>query len=888
MVQITFTLRYKSFYGENLFIVGDSKELGGGKESAAKAMEYTDNGWRFTLQTSETKFKYSYLLRNQEGQVRKEQTLCRELTLPSGRYTKIQVFDVFEEGQAVPKPLLSTAFTQSIMVHEEKSVEMNGKKLPIVMNVRWANLPTGQELSILGNCSSLGNWSEKEAVRLRCTTYPEFCTVLDANKVYFPLEYKYVITTPGSEKVQTWEDGDNHYLPRPSADTDIVIVNDGRPRLPIQNFRGAGVAVPVFSLRSATSFGVGEFNDLKLLADWAQSTGQKIIQMLPINDTTIYHTWKDSYPYSGISVFALHPMYINIEKLGEVPNKSEYDKIKDELNSQKFVDYEAVLNNKWKFISEIYKRDKEKTFGSKEFKSFYAKNKYWLDAYATFSHLRDHFGTSDFSNWGDDAVYDEKRVSQYCDPKKNKTFDYIGIHFYVQYHLDKQLKEAVEYAHSKGVAMKGDIPIGVNRHSVEVWMNTRLFDCNGQAGAPPDDFSKYGQNWGFPIYNWEEMQKDGYSWWCDRLKKMQEYFDAYRIDHILGFFRIFRIPTDSVWGLLGQFCPALGLTKKEIEEFGIKFSEEMCEPYIHDDYLDEIFGEDTEFVKDTYLRATKDHKYKLKKQVDSQVKIDKLITGNDEKSEKLRKGLKTLTCQVLFVRDMNDSKKFHPRIALYQSYVFKSLSLAEKEIFNKLYNDFFYVRNDEFWRKSALSKLPQLIDSTNMMVCGEDLGMVPGCVHPVMDELNILSLEIQRMPKEFGVEFGELPKVPYMSVCTSSTHDMSTTRQWWEEDHDRTQRFYNNVLHEYGPAPIFCEPWISQRIIEMHLKTGAMWVILPLQDWMGMDGELRNNDVNSERINVPADPDNYWRYRMHITLEELNGATSLNQKIHSLVKYYGR
>ena len=175
-----------------------------------------------------------------------------------------------------------------------------------------------------------------------------------------------------------------------------------------------------------------------------------------------------------------------------------------------------------------------------------------------------------------------------------------------------------------------------------------------------------------------------------------------------------------------------------------------------------------------------------------------------------------------------------------------------------------------------------------MVVCGEDLGMVPDCVHPVMDELQILSLEIQRMPKEYGLEFGNLERMPYMSVGTSSTHDMSTMRQWWEEDREVTQRYYNQVMHEYGPAPLFCEPWICQRIIESHLQSNSMWVILPLQDWMAMDGSLRNNDTFGERINDPANADNYWHYRMHICLEDLIAATPLNQKIYSLVKYYGR
>lgn len=886
MLKITFILRYKSYFGEDLHIKGDIPELGAGDKLGCP-MRYTDNGWVFTLETSAKSFHYSYALTNQQGEVRQEKELFRTFELPSRRYKNVLVYDIFEENYQVPAPLLSSAFTGSIMRHEGGEIELKGRKVPMSFNVVWPNLPAYQEISILGNCPELGNWNNEESTTLKCSTYPEFCGVVDANNLFFPLEYKYVICNNGSSRIELWEDGANHYIPLPPIDADFIVVNDGRPHFPIGDFKGAGTAVPVFSLRTRTSFGVGEFTDLKLLADWAKSTGQRIIQTLPINDTTNLHTWKDSYPYSGISVFALHPMYLNLEEVGEIPERSKYEKLRDKLNAEKAVDYEAVNNAKWEYIKKLFKRDGKQTLESEPFKQFYDKNKHWLDAYAVFCFLRDKFGTTNYEQWDADAVYSPERIAKYCSPT-SKDYKDVAIHFFVQYHLDKQLREAVAYAHSLGVAMKGDIPIGVNRRSVEVWMNTRLFDCNGQAGAPPDFFSKFGQNWGFPIYNWNEMKKDGYSWWCNRLKKMGDYFDAYRIDHILGFFRIFRIPADSEYGLLGQFAPALAMTKSEIRKYHIDLTDDMLEPFIHDDYLEEVFGAKTQYVKDTYLTAIGNHRYKLKKNVSTQKKINEFISSSDLENADVRTGLKILTCQVLFVRDVNDANKFHPRISMEQSFVFKALPAPMKSLFSKLYNDFFFVRNNDFWGKNAMEKLPALINSSNMLVCGEDLGMVPDCVHPVMDELQILSLEIQRMPKDFGLEFGEMSHVPYMSVNTSSTHDMSTMRQWWEENREVTQRFYNNVLHEYGPAPIFCEPWICQRIIENHLRSNAMWVILPLQDWMAIDGDLRNNDTFSERINDPGDADNYWHYRMHINLEDLIAATPLNQKINSLVKYYGR
>ena len=154
-------------------------------------------------------------------------------------------------------------------------------------------------------------------------------------------------------------------------------------------------------------------------------------------------------------------------------------------------------------------------------------------------------------------------------------YPHISIYYFIQFHLHLQLLEATNYARANGVVLKGDIPIGISRNSVEAWTEPHYFNLNGQAGAPPDDFSVNGQNWGFPTYNWEVMEQDDYSWWMKRFRKMSEYFDAYRIDHILGFFRIWEIPMHAVHGLLGQFVPSLPMSREEIESYGLPFREEF-------------------------------------------------------------------------------------------------------------------------------------------------------------------------------------------------------------------------------------------------------------------------------------------------------------------------
>ena len=355
---------------------------------------------------------------------------------------------------------------------------------------------------------------------------------------------------------------------------------------------------------------------------------------------------------------------------------------------------------------------------------------------------------------------------------------------------------------------------------------------DSQAGAPPDAFAVDGQNWGFPTYNWEKMAEDGYKWWKNRLHKMSEYFDAFRIDHILGFFRIWEIPIRYKTGLMGYFNPALPFSGEELRERGF-----------------DIAG--GQYVKPQ--------------------------EGWEE-------------TDVLFIEDPRKKGFYHPRIsAPLSSKAYFALDEWHKERYNELYNDFFYHRNDACWKESALRKLPALLESTGMLACGEDLGMIPACVPETMAELNILSLEIQRMPKDPKVLFANPATYPYLCVCATGTHDMAPLRAWWEEDRGLTDRFYHEMLHHLGDTPYFCEPWVCEQILFQHLQSPAMLCVLPLQDWMSIDADARYpGNPADERINVPAIPRYYWRFRMHCTLEELLGNDKLNKQIRALVLNSGR
>ena len=652
--------------------------------------------------------------------------------------------------------------------------------------------------------------------------------------------------------------------------------------------RIAGCAIPVFSLRSEGSCGMGDFGDLKMLMDWAYETKQKAIQILPINDTTLTGKWTDSYPYNSISIYAFHPMYIDLRQLPPLHNKKAaeaFEKERLKVNSFSMMDYEQSTQLKLDYLHQIYKQEGKKTLASEDFLDFFRRNEEWLRPYAAFCYLRDLYGTPDFNQWPAYRTYQADEIAQLC-TSGHKAYPQIAFYYYLQYLLHVQLLAVSTYARQKGILLKGDIPIGISRTSVEAWVEPHYFHLNGQAGAPPDDFSVNGQNWGFPTYNWEVMEKDNYRWWRRRFSKMAEYFTAYRIDHILGFFRIWEIPDHSVHGLLGQFSPSLPLSVDEIKSFGLHFDPDfMTRPFIDDSVLEKLFGAQSDMVRNTFLEPVAEGRYAMRPEFDTQRKVEAWFGDkHDEESLKLKEGLYTLISDVLFLPDHHDPEKYHPRIAVQHDFVFQQLSSKEQEAFNHLYNHYYYQRHNEFWYQEAMKKLPVLTQSTPMLVCGEDLGMVPECVPWVMKQLQILSLEIQRMPKEMNEEFGHTENYPFLSVCTIGTHDMSTLRGWWEEDPARTERFYHNEMHHMGAIPSPAPGWLCKDIVFNHLKSPSLLCILAWQDWMSIDERLRNPDVEAERINIPAHPRHYWRWRMHLTLEELLKEKELNQTIRELIE----
>jgi 4-alpha-glucanotransferase len=891
---IHFYLRFTTHFGQTIYVSGNNDILGNDDLDKAFPIQYlNDQLWHGSINIDTVKdlntIRYKYILR-EEG---KDETVefgdDRIVELDSTPADEIVFFDTWNYSGEIENVYFTQPF-QEVFLKTPAAIAKIAAKTPKSytheFRVKAPVLNDNEVICLTGGAVALSDWStEKPVLLTKNKTW--WKARLNLSKETFPVAYKYGIYNIKTKKFISFESGPNRTLSGDAAKKKISICHDGFVNHTYKPWKGAGVAIPVFSLRSKNSFGTGEFTDIKLLVDWAKRTGLKLIQVLPLNDTTATHTWKDSYPYAAISAFALHPLFLNLEKTAGPSHAALIKPLKkkqQQLNALDDMDYDSVIKFKLSAIKEIYTAKKEIFKNDTEYFEFFELNRHWLVPYAAFCFLRDKYNTSEFNDWRSNAVYDENAIQRLVSPSQ-KHYDDIAVHYFTQYHLHLQLKEATAYAHKNGIVVKGDIPIGIYRNSVDAWMAPKLYNMDAQAGAPPDDFAVKGQNWGFPTYNWKAMQEDDFTWWRQRFEQMSNYFDAFRIDHILGFFRIWSIPLHAVQGIMGRFEPAIPIHINELFERNIAYEwHRYCKPYITDNILQGLFGEEADHVKEHFLDG-----YELKEAFNTQRKVENYFAAANDSDNPVKFGLFDLISNViLFEQEGTHKQQFHFRIGMEETSSFHDLDAHSQQALKELFVNYFFRRQDDFWEKEAMYKLPGLKRSTNMLICGEDLGMVPHCVPDVMGRLGILSLEIQRMPKKSTTEFFHPNDAPYMSVVTPSTHDMSTIRGWWQEDREKTQRFYNRIMGRYGEAPYFCEPWVNKEIVIEHLYSPAMWSIFQLQDLMGINEKLRRQNPEEERINIPANPNHYWKYRMHLTLEDLLKEEEFNEEVKGYVSGSGR
>ena len=886
-MKLHFSVEYHTEWGQQV-CVQITRHCRGGKDIVELIHLDTQDGfvWKgeaFYNNTDTQSFTYLYIIYEGDVVLRREWDLVPRTFNAS--LNKVFIFSDSWRDVPLCNHMYSSAYTFINGRQPSSLAPFAYFDKTIVFRIQAPQLHSGQILALTGSIPQLGTWEPRYSLRMTRIGINEWGISISADGIYAPFEYKYVVLDEATGELVTWEESDNRRTPAYNIESGrVVALSDNNLHLSEGWWKTAGVVIPVFSLRTSGSQGIGDFGDLRSMVDWASQTGMHVIQLLPIYDTTQTGSDADSYPYNSISIYALHPMYVDLRQLPAIADEDfmrRYQQERAELNATAQHHYARVNALKHQYLRRLYQQLADTLAADEDYLAFCDKNAEWLIPYSVFCMLRDQYHTSDFSQWPQYSTYDQAEIRTLARFHTSE----VGYYMYVQYLLHQQLSATTEYAHQHHVVLKGDIPIGISRFSVEAWVEPYYFNMDSQAGAPPDDFSVNGQNWGFPTYNWARMAQDGYQWWVRRFQKMADYFDAYRIDHVLGFFRIWQIPSHCIHGLLGTFSPSLPLSATEIEQFGLTYRYDfLTRPYITDEVLTQVFGSKAEKVAARFLDERGDGTYDLKPQFTTQRMVEAYFAQPSVKlSTDVRDGLYQLINNVLFVPDAEQPELLHPRIAVQKESVFQTLTPQEQQAFNELYEDYYYHRHNDFWYAQAMKKLPALVQSTRMLVCAEDLGMVPACVKPVLDELKILSLEIQTMPKAYGQAFARLEDNPYRSVATIFTHDMPTLRGWWQEDYQRAQRYYNQALQHHGFAPQQISGELCREVINRHLDSPSMLCLISLQDWLSIDEEVRLPDPDAERINIPSNPHHYWGYRMHLNIEDLIANKVLSSHIRSMI-----
>ena len=895
-MKLKFSIEYHTQWGENMFVSLTYLGIDGSSRSSLLAMDTTD-GQQWSIETAVLEsrrnkmrgFYYHYEVRDTENKlVRSEWTLIERIMSFDDSRDYILI-DSWRDAP-IQQHLLTKchAATAGLAVNERaRIINTPLYRRTLVFRVHAPQLTPGQSVAICGSHPAIGGWSESRYIVMSYAGQSLWQITVNAAAFPLPVEYKYVVVDENSKELIRWEEGENRTTGEHAiSEGGVLVLDGGIIRIKEENWRVAGVCIPLFSLRSNQSFGTGDFHDLRLFIHWAAEAGIKVIQLLPINDTTSTHGWTDSHPYNIISTKAIHPHYLSLYDAGKLQDKqlaNAFERRRQELEAMPECDYEAVERAKWNYVKQLFNENFHNISENADFQLFCKENKDWLEPYIAFCLLRDTYQTSCYDQWPGFEVYHQDSVATFL-KEHTKEGQLIG---WVQYLLDRQLREAMEEAHQHQIALKGDLPVGVCRYSVETWTHPELFQLEATVGTPPDEHYRYGQNWGFPPYHWPQLMKDNAQWWKSRIRWFERYFDAIRVDHIAGFFRLWQIPKDAVQASLGHFVPALALSASEIEHMGLTFHKDfLTKPYINEPLVHRIFGIHASFVREHYLVDKGYGMLALCEELDTQQKIQAFFEGmNDEISQWIKDGLMRLAANVLFVKDQLDPDFLHPRIGAFREPVFQALGEEEQEAFMRIYRHYFHSRNTEYWISQASEKLGKIFSDTSLLICAEDLGFMPPHAEEVIDRLRILSLELQQMPKNDTQEFAPLGANPLRSVATTSTHDQSPLRLWWQENYQQAQRYFTTMLQKDGRAPRQLTVALAEEIIARHLYCPSMLCIFPIQDLLAMDNSFTTGiQPYTERINVPGDCYNRWQYRMNVSLEQLQLAHTFNQKILRMIQ----
>jgi 4-alpha-glucanotransferase len=653
------------------------------------------------------------------------------------------------------------------------------------------------------------------------------------------------------------------------------------------NKRVTGVVVPVGALRGKQSVGVGEFLDLIELAELCKKMNIGLIQILPVNDTGY-----ESSPYSALTAFALHPLYLRLKEMPEAKEKSYTQKlaaIQKSFEGETRFPYEKILRAKMELLREMYQSHKKEILqrGKEDgdLSKWIDKNP-WVKVYAVFRQLKEVNDEKSWKEWEQyQKITQEEIETIWSNP------DLQEEHFFwvwLQEALDVQFSKAAKYVSDAGIILEGDLPILMNEDSADVWAYPQFFRQDLSAGAPPDMYSPDGQNWGFPIYDWAAQKNDGYSWWKKRLREAEKYYGAYRIDHVLGFFRIWANRKEDYSAILGRYVPSLPYTKEDFAKLGADDSRIrwFSQPHISTAEIDEALS----VIQDEYIRNQNRKKisHELLERIDNEELwlFKPIVTG-----EKYLWSLGLTNEAASFLVNAWHNRMFLEYEKHYFSLTwnyrltkaYQSLNDDERNILEDLIA-LKSSHSETIWEEEGRKLLQTLTFSSSMLPCAEDLGAVPSCVPKVLTELKILGLRVVRWFRDWG-EDGQ-PYVPFydypeLSVCTPAVHDSSCVREWWEREAD--QAAFCKFIGEDLPSEY--NPETAKIILSKIAGAASRFRVFQIQDLLHLSSKWYAGDAAVERINIPGQTNSFnWTYRLPASIEEISSDNDFITAVEVLAK----
>ncbi|MGP1459164.1 MAG: 4-alpha-glucanotransferase [Treponema sp.] len=676
--------------------------------------------------------------------------------------------------------------------------------------------------------------------------------------------------------------------------------------------QSTGITVPLGALYTEENTVIGEYTAIPALADFAKKSGLTVIQLLPVNDTGTH-----SSPYSGLSAFALHPIYIDIHALPEFEAASKSDKKFASLYAdmiKKFpcdknsrYDYAGILTAKTELLKRLYKTTDTAANAapSAEIDAWIAKNP-WIADYAVYKNLKDKYEQASWKDWEEkDRRLKDGEIQKRWNAKGSKKAHLF--YAWVQMRAAEQFKAAADAVRALGITLKGDMPILMNEDSCDAWALPDIFNHNLRAGSPVDGENPTGQNWGFPTYDWTRLKERKYDWWIDRLKSAEQYYGAYRLDHILGFFRIWAIPERETTAVLGRAVPYAAITKEELNANGFDDARIrwLSEPHVPTGAIEDItWNRETAcaILSRFSERIGSEELWLFKKDVRGDkdfYEADLSPFCAEDAARRVKDALSQKWRDRALIRV--EEGKFVPVWTYNASSAWQSLSAGEQETLRRIMENAERAQN-ELWERQSDEILSALTNAVNMIPCGEDLGANLPCLPSVMDKNGILALRVMRWCRKWN----EQPEMPYtplaeitpLSVATTSVHDSPTVRRWWDEDkaasalfvRSNPEFFFNDTnnwdeINRAAAAPF--SPEIAESYLKTVAQSASVWCIHPLQDYLAMERAYWLSDPDNERVNIPGSVSEFnWTYRMPVSVAELSANQTLIQKIKNIAELH--